>query len=412
MGIDAPASIKSIENIAMTRLFVELYTNCVIEENYDAELAGIHYHLYAHQGGLTVQLSGISENQPKLLEKLLFRLCHHQANEENFVLFKKQLIKHWQNSDKSKSISQLFSTLSSLMQPNNPCADELATKLNEITFSQYEDFCKVLFEKITIDVLIYGNWLIEHANKIVTNIKQSFTNNYNNKHTVQCPVVDITNQKTLILPKQIPDHDHATVLYTPLATRDESLVALAMVTSHILSPLFFQKMRTEKQYGYLVGVSYVPINRFPGIAFYIQSPNTDSITLTKAIDEFITNSIEMLTDISSENWLQLINGLAGQLKEKDNNLRIKSQRFWAAICNKDTSFSHKDKLITAILSLKFEHVINFIKSHLMIKKIPDRIILSSLKMINSTVIKKIEHELSGKIINKENNFTKNIKRKY
>jgi len=412
LGVDSPYSIESIDTIAMTRLFVDLYTNTVVEENYDAELAGIHYHLYAHQGGITLQLSGISENQPRLLEKLLYRLIHHNTSEENFILFKQQLIKHWQNSDKSKSISQLFSSLSSLMQPNNPSADELADALNKITFSQYQSFCQKLFKQITLEVLIHGNWLLEHAADIVANIKQVFAYNYSNKYAVQCPVVDITNKKTLILPMHIPDHDHASVVYTPLPTRDENLVALTMVTSHLLSPLFFQEMRTEKQYGYLVGVGYVPINRYPGIAFYIQSPHTDAIALTKAIDEFIIGSLEMLTDISDENWLHLINGLAGQLQEKDNNLRIKSQRFWAAICNKDLTFSHKEQLVSAILTLSFEQVKNFIKDQLMTIANPDRIILSSIKTINSTITQNIQNELNGEIIIKPNDFIEKSKRKY
>ena len=412
LGIDSPYSIKSIDTIAMTRLFVDLYTNTVIEENYDAELAGIHYHLYAHQGGITLQLSGISENQPRLLEKLLYRLTHHETSQDNFNLFKYQLIKHWKNSDKSKSISQLFSTLSSLMQPNNPNADQLSDALTQVTFTQYQDFCHKLFKKITLEVLIHGNWLIEHANSIVANIKLAFDNNYNNQHAVQCPVVDITNKKTLILPMQIPDHDHASVVYTPLPTRDEHLIALAMVTSHLLSPLFFQEMRTEKQYGYLVGVGYVPINRYPGIAFYIQSPHTDAISLTQAIDEFITNSLEMLTEINDDNWLHLINGLAGQLQEKDNNLRIKSQRFWAAICNNDLTFSHREQLVSAILALSFKQVKNFIKSQLMVAAAPDRIILSSMEKSTSVIAQKIEDELNGDIISEPNDFIEKSKRKY
>jgi len=412
LGIDSPYSIESIETIAMTRLFVDLYTNTVVEENYDAELAGIHYHLYAHQGGITLQISGISENQPRLLEKLLYRLTNHDSSEENFVLFKQQLIKHWRNSDKSKSISQLFSTLSSLMQPNNPNANDLSDALTKITFSQYHIFCQKLFSQITLEVLIHGNWLIEHATSIVTNIKLAFANNYSDKHSVQCPVVDITNKKTLILPIEISDHDHASVVYTPLATRDDHLVALTMVTSHLLSPLFFQEMRTEKQYGYLVGVGYVPINRYPGIAFYIQSPHTDAIALTKAIDEFITDSLEMLTEISDENWLHLINGLAGQLQEKDNNLRIKSQRFWAAICNKDLAFSHKEQLVTAILALNFAQVKSFIKDQLMTVASPDRIILSSMDKINPAITQKIQDELNGEIISEINDFIEKSKRKY
>ena len=297
VGIDSPYAIKNTENIAITRLFVELFTHSVIEENYDAELASIHYHTYAHQGGVTLQLSGISENQPKLLTQLLYRLTHHNISEKSFTLFQKQLINQWHNSDKNKSISQLFSTLSSIMQPNNPCADDLATALTQVTFAQYQLFSKKLFEKITLEVLIHGNWLLDHAQNIVADIKLAFNNQYSQHNIVNCPVIDITEQKSLVLPIIIPDHDHATVVYTPFNSRDIKITALTIVTSHLLSPLFFQQMRTEKQYGYLVGVGYVPINRYPGIAFYIQSPHTSAITLTKAIDEFITNSLASLNTI-------------------------------------------------------------------------------------------------------------------
>jgi len=412
IGIDSPYSIESIANIAMTRLFVDLYTNTVVEENYDAELASIHYHLYDHQGGITLQVSGISENQPKLLEKLLYRLKHHNISLANFNLFKQQLITHWKNSDKSKSISQLFSTLSSIMQPNNPCSDDLAIALNNITFSQYQTYSKQLFEKVTIEVLIHGNWLIEHANKIVTNIKDAFDKKYSNEHSVQCPVIDITSKETLVLPLKIPEHDHATVVYTPLPTRDDKLVALTMVTSHLLSPLFFQEMRTDKQYGYLVGVGYVPINRYPGIAFYIQSPHTDAITLTRAIDDFITNSIETVKELNKDDWSHLINGLAGQLQEKDNNLRIKSQRFWAAICNKDLQFTHKDLLVEAILSLEFEEIITFIKNQLMTLSNPDRIILMSIPAEDSKLSQKIKHKLNSESLIEPDDFTKKTQRKY
>ena len=226
LGIDSPYSVETVENIAMTRLFVDLYSNTVVEENYDAELASIHYHLYAHQGGITLQVSGISENQPKLLEKLLFRMTHLDISKKNFNLFKQQLIMHWQNSDKSKSISQLFSTLSSLMQPNNPSSDSLAKALGNVTFSQYQSFSKQLFKQVTLEVLIHGNWLIEHANKIVTNIKLAF-NSYSSDFSVNCPVIDVTGKETLVLPLTIPDHDHATVVYSPFPTRDEKIVAIS-----------------------------------------------------------------------------------------------------------------------------------------------------------------------------------------
>ena len=411
IGIDSPYSIASITNIAMTRLFVDLYTHTVIEENYDAELASIHYSLYAHQGGVTLKISGLSENQPILLEKLLYRMKNHYVSQKNFDLFKKKLIAQWQNSDKNKSISQLFSSLSSLMQPNNPSSVDLLNALDDVTFDEYNHFSNKLFEKITLEVLIHGNWLIEHAQKIISSLKQLFEDNYNSEYEIQCPVIDITSNQSHILPLLIPEHDHATVIYYPLQTRKHKSIALAMVTSHLLSPFFFQEIRNEKQYGYLVGVGYVPINRYPGIAFYIQSPDTDGITLMESIDEFITQSLEIINELTDNDWSQLIQGLAGQLREKDNNLRIKSQRFWAAICNKDIMFNHKEQLVKSILSIELKEVRQFISDQLMKASSPDRLTLISYQTEEALISQKMQFALKNDKLIKPNDFIKKNKRK-
>lgn len=377
IGIDSPYVVANTANIAMTRLFVDLYTDTVIEENYDAELAGIHYHLYAHQGGVTLQLSGYSENQHLLLNKLLTRLKNHQVTEDHFTLFQQQLIRHWNNSDKSKSISQLFATLSTVMQPNNPGNKALATALSNVSFSQYKTFCTQLFNQVTLDVLIHGNWLSEHAEQLCNTIEQGFKDCIDSKYNIKCPVTDISSKQNLLLPLHLPEHDHACVLYTPFTDKDDQAIALTMITTHILSPLFFQQMRTEKQYGYLVGVGFVPINRYPGIAFYIQSPQCDAFTLAQAMDDFISESLIVLDEITPDHWQHLLQGLSNQLLEKDHNLRIKSQRFWAAICNKDEGFDQKEKLLEAVLSLTLLQVKLFVKEKLVSACKPDRFILYS-----------------------------------
>ena len=149
------------------------------------------------------------------------------------------------------------------------------------------------------------------------------------------------------------------------------------ITSQILSPLFFQEMRTEKQFGYLVGVGFIPINRYPGIAFYIQSPDTDADTLVTEINGFISSARDNLTLLSNEDWQNIQQGLASQLQEKDSSLRIKSQRFWASICNKETSFNEKQQLINVILSLTMDDISKFFTQQLMVNDKADRITLTS-----------------------------------
>lgn len=377
IGIDAPLTIKDSKHIAMTRLFVDLYSDAVIEQHYDAELAGIHYHLFSHQGGMTLQLSGVSTKQDKLLEQLLLSLVTASFIEEKFELFKKQLINHWHNAQTSKSISQLFSILSSTMQPKNPTSNELANALENTSFKEFTAFRKHLFDGITIEALMHGNWVPEHALKFSEQLKAAFSHHYSDKYAVNVPVLDIEDQGDIHLPLHLPEHDHAVVIYYPFSKKDLKTIAITMITSQVLSPLFFQEMRTDKQFGYLVGVGFIPINRYPGIAFYIQSPHINADVLVTEINGFINQSLEKLTLFSDDDWLHIQQGLASQLQEKDSSLRIKSQRFWAAICNKETNFDEKQQLIQVILSLTVNDISHFFTEQLLVNNNTDRITLTS-----------------------------------
>ena len=409
IGIDSPITLKNEKNIAMTRLFVDLYTESVIEEHYDAELAGIHYHLYSHQGGLTLQLSGVSAKQGFLLKQLLAELQMFSFSEETFTLMKQQLINHWQNADNSKSISQLFSVLSSTMQPKSPSSEVLSKVLANVDFQTFNNFCHTIFNEITLEVLIHGNWREQDAIEIQSIIKQAFKGQYDQKHQVKIPVLDIKNQGSIQYPLHLPDHDYAGVIYYPMAEKSLATVAKTMIASQILSPQFFHQMRTEKQYGYLVGVGFVPINRYPGIAFYIQSPNFDSSHLLKAMDEFINECHLVVEQMPDEDWQHLQHGLASQLQEKDTSLRIKSQRFWTSICNKETDFKQKQRLIETIMSLSKNDIAEYLFSQITNNQCTiDRFCLLSTKQ---TEDEEIKYSSNSNAFSLENTF-KNCSIKY
>ncbi|WP_245961406.1 insulinase family protein [Thalassotalea euphylliae] len=412
IGIDSPLAIASTANIVMTRMFVDIFSDQVIEEHYDAELAGIHYQLYAHQGGMTLQLSGLSEKQPLLLERLLASLIQHNFTEQAFEQSKALHVKQWQNADKNKSISQLFATLSSLMQPHNPAASELLETVSSISFAQFMRFCGRLFEHITLEVLIHGNWLESHARAIAKQIEDGFNHCFDGRNHVSCPVIDIDGHQEYIVPVLLPEHDHAAVCYYPQTEKDEHSTALTMLTSHFLAPLFFQEMRTEKQYGYLVNVGYIPINRYPGIAFYIQSPHTSPVELVSAMDEFIATVSDKLSSVTNEQWQTFKFGLSAQLAEKDTSLRTKSQRFWAAISNQDFTFDRKQRLLEAINDISLEQVIAFIDKVLC--KTDNQDFISRLTLVsleNKTQSKQWE-DRGAIIINEPSELSQKTERKY
>lgn len=393
IAIDSPITVSSTLHIAMTRLFVNLFSDAVLEEHYEAELAGIHYHLYAHQGGMTLQLSGISSNQGKLLKSLLQSLFQQAFSPEKFTLFKKQLITQWENASASKSISQLFATLSATLQPKSPSSMALAEALEPIDYEVFSQFQSQIFKAIAIEALIHGNWNINHAQDITKDIKVAFQDTYHEKHQVTPAMLD--TQGELLLSVNNPNHDNAAVLYYPLPNRKLKTSALTMLTSQLLAPAFFQQMRTEKQYGYLVGVGFVPINRYPGIAFYIQSPHTEPAALLDAMNTFINETLSLISNISAVNWENLQQGLVGQLEEKDSSLRIKSQRFWSSISNKETDFKQKQKLIEIVKKVKLTDIQNFIENYLLDAQVQNRVLLTSSQIAPQT---ELMAELNGKKI--------------
>ncbi len=403
INIDCPNALESKVNMAMLKLFIEIYSDNVSEDNYDAELAGIHYHLYPHQAGMALQLSGISEKQPLLLSKLLDSLLKQNIQKDKFSLIKSQLLNYWKNAEKSKSISQLFNTLSSALQPQKLSMPALHDALKDVSFENFISFTKTLFSKVHLEVFIHGNWQRAQASEMLKQIKHTFNGQYHQDYYVNVEVLDTHGTGEHILPMVLPDHDYASVVYFPMQHKDIQTISICMILSQILSPHFFQEMRTEKQFGYLVGVGYVPISFYPGIALYIQSPNTQPQILVKAITSFVNNSISLIDQFNDNDWLQLKHGLCGQLAEHDSTLQIQSQRFWGAIGNQDYLFNRKSQLIESIEGLTLNQVKAFI-SKVFKGETVDKIILTSFKN---------KHELKVEnTITSTNTLNNNIQLKY
>ncbi|WP_394174942.1 insulinase family protein [Thalassotalea litorea] len=361
VSLESGFTTKSDKHIAMTRLFVELFSESVQEQNYQAELAGIHYQIYAHQGGITLQLSGISEKQPLLLENLLMAICDHALPLERFQLFKKQLISNWQDIRQGKSVSQLFAVLNGLFKPHSPHALQLASSLSNVGFDDFTGFCAELFQKLSIEAFAYGNWRKDDALAIAKSIEQHLGASMRETALVQPDIVNFQEKTPAHVPVPVADNDNACVIYFPLPDKDFASKAMAIIASQVIAPQFFHQLRTVKQLGYLLGVNYMPMNRYPGIACFVQSPNVTSSALESEISNFLS---EFAQKAQIEGWEKLQQGIINQLDAKDSGPRIRSQRFWHSITNHDYEFNNREMLKAEIGKLTEAKVVEFVKNQL------------------------------------------------
>jgi insulysin len=89
--------------IVLTRLFSDLVNDSLTEYTYDADLAGLAYHLGAHNLGVTMSLSGYSDKLPDLTRRIIEAVRNLQVRQDRLEVMKEKLKRQWENFFMSQS---------------------------------------------------------------------------------------------------------------------------------------------------------------------------------------------------------------------------------------------------------------------------------------------------------------------
>lgn len=360
VAIDSPHAVDTPRNIVKTRLCVEMLLDAINESAYPAEIAGMSYNLYAHQGGVTLQLSGFSEKQPLLLKMLLERFANRTFSLERFQNIKAQMLRNWRNAAEDKPISQLFNHLTGLLQPNNPSYPVLIEALGSLEVDELPAFVEAMFAELHIDTFVYGNWLKEEALELAEILKDAFRVTDQLYGESQRPLVRLGQSGTRNYEVNCNHADSAILMYYQSRQATPRKIAIYTLANHLMSTTFFHELRTRQQLGYMVGTANLPLNRHPGLILYIQSPVAAPAQLSEAIDDFTNAFALVLLELNEEQWQASKQGLIAQISEPDTNLRTRAQRFWVSIGNKDTEFNQRQKVVEELRNLSRADMVRFL----------------------------------------------------
>ncbi|MGL5225171.1 MAG: insulinase family protein [Aeromonas sp.] len=379
ISIDSAEAVKNPRNIAMARLAVELLADHLNALTYPAELAGLGYLIYAHQGGFTINLSGFADKQPLLLEMILNNRTLGYPDPRRFTQIKEQLIRNWDNQAKARPIAQLFNQLTSLLQPNNPPFEQLLVHLRTVTLEEMPAFVAQLFSEVHVETLVHGDWTAPEALALAALIERHLSNinGVSSKPSDEThrPLISIAHQGTLIYEVGCEHQDSSLLVYYQSdSTKPRDLACFALA-NHIMSSPFFHELRTRQQLGYVVGAGNLPLNRHPGLIFYIQSPVASPQILLDAVEEFIDLFPLAMLEFNEQQWRDSKAGLQAQLSERDGNLRSHSQRLWTCIGNKDLEFDQRERVCEEVGTLSRVDLLRFITQ--LRSRTCDRLILCS-----------------------------------
>ncbi|WP_404339054.1 insulinase family protein [Pseudoalteromonas mariniglutinosa] len=353
LAMDSDFAVKDVKHMALTRLFADLFMDSVAEQFYPAELAGLSYHLTSHQGGLTLHTAGLSASQLTLVDELLTALFNVDICAKRFAEYKKQLVRHWRNSNQNKPVGELFSVLGAQIMPWNPAPNALAQALKDTSFHQFNCFRKDFFNALHVESFLHGNWREQDARQFQRQLAKHLA--------ASSTIADLTRPLRTITKVErqhlmLNCNDHAMVVYYQAQTDEITEKVSMMVLNHLLNQDYFNELRTNQQLGYLVGAGYAPFNTRAGIAFYVQSPNHTAKDILQRHQQFLATYFTQVEQLTAQQWQQTKQGLVTHIAEKDKNLRLRSQRFWLAIGNRDHQFNMQQQLLSALDKLTLTQI--------------------------------------------------------
>jgi insulysin len=360
LTFDCQAVNEGIYVMAAKRLWVALLNEKLNQKYYQANLAGMHFHFYPHQGGFSLQTNGFSSNQLEFCTNLLTQIVENENFSNSFSQVKAKQYQGFSNALLNKPINQLFSKLSVLMQQQNHSPSEMANVMQNLTLDDISITKEKLLSEFNLEGLMFGDWTPEEAYRVSANIKE-FRMMHGTCSKIHRGVADIRHRNVISCNVECQHKDSAVVIYFQAPDASLKNVALTILAEQLIATPFFNQLRTEQQLGYLVGSGYIPYNQHPGIGFYIQSPHHSSERLIDAIHLFLQQTVENINRFYPV-WDELKKGVMKQLMEKDTNLSMKSQRLWMAIGNQDSTFTYSARMTQTILGIDFSELKTYLIS--------------------------------------------------
>ena len=357
---------NDIKLVAHRKLYASTLESNFHQNFYQAQLAGLHFHFYAHQNGIGLHTSGFADKQLALVKQLLAQVYAPPQPCPDFELHRTEYLNSLQSSIQNKPLNRLFTALQAIFVAASWLPEDLAKVVKETQLSDIQARHDAFFKSCSLESLIYGDWRPDELRDFVTQLDAMAQSQRNPKMEKSLVYLSEIEERSFCFPCKHPDS--ALVLY--LQTTDKSLLSQAqmMLVESILAGYYFDRMRNQKQLGYQVGTGYMPFNEHPGTVLFIQSPNAYAWQLYNETINSMHDFYQWLCQIDKQQWHKYRNNLERQIKQKSINFSVKCQRYWGAIGRDKVDFDHEKQLNNTISTLEKNAVCAWFRENFLVAK--------------------------------------------
>ena len=364
-SIRSKSANDSPEHAVLTQLYVKIVNDQLNEFSYPAYLAGLTYDLYKHLRGFTVRISGYNDKQALLLSHIVEALTSPIIKPERFAIAKDELGRRLRNERREPPHRQTVSEVSRLLLKPHWTGERRLTAMQRLTVKDREEFIPKLLSRIEVVILAHGNLYRRDALDLAKVLEEKLISKSMPISVPPGQVVKLPGAKQYVRQLEIDHPDSAITIYVQGANRSYTTKAMVSLTAQVLSSPFYNDLRTDKQLGYIVFATSMPLLEVPGMVFIVQSPITDPIELETHIERFLLDYYESVARMSETDFEKHRQGLLARILEKDKRLRTRSNRYWTELDRENYNFDSRRQLADAVRLITKDEFVKFYKRFLL-----------------------------------------------
>lgn len=349
----SPIIYASAEKAVKARLFTDLVRDALEEYSYDAELAGLQYHVSLDSEGLFLEVSGYNDKLPVLLDQVLNTMRDLEIKEDRFAIIKERLSRAYRNWAFQQPFHQIGEYTHWLTTEHDLTVEEFAAELDPITCDATRAFHKELLSQMHMEMVVHGNLYKEDALKLTDMMEKTLKTRPLPKSQWRIsrsflfpPGSNFVYKKTLGDPANV---NHCIEYFLYVGEKHEHLLRPKIqLLDQLLHEPAFDQLRTKEQLGYIVFSGLKSSATTLGFRFLIQSEKTAQY-LEARIESFLQNYAETLKNMSDSEFESHKRSLQIKLLEKMKNLDQETNRLWSQISNEYYDFELGEHLPAIVI---------------------------------------------------------------
>lgn len=300
--------------------------------------------------GLVFNASGFTQHLTELVLTMLRQYAAYTATEAQFEQARAWYRERLDAAEKGKAFELAYDPVRALN--TLPYSERTARRqaLKAVSLADVLAFRDEVLHTAAPELLVVGNLPDDQVSQFAYAVKKALGSEARARWRAPFPRIDHAQKARLARQGASSDAALAAAYISPEKDEIRSMASSAML-SQILSPWFYNQLRTEEQLGYAVFVVQSVVGRQWGVTFLLQSNHQPPAYLFKRYQAFYRQAEQRLSAMSEAEFAQYRQGKINELLQRPQTMEEEAARFKRDFLFDNDRFDSREQLIAQIRAL-------------------------------------------------------------